>query len=101
MGRDIEVEDATAVMCKYDKNEQNLEPDGVYGEEVYRSELRHMIVEERFPCLGWRFSIVDHVLGDGRLGQIYTELQKFAVNSGRAPEWVIPTYGADQVPSLL
>ena len=35
LGWDVEVADAPGVMCKYDKYEQNLEPDGVYGEEVY------------------------------------------------------------------
>ena len=63
MGRDVEVEDAPAVMCKDDKYEQNLEPDGVYGEEVYRSELRHMIVEERSP---WQQGYVERVIGSIR-----------------------------------
>jgi len=57
MSRDIEMDDASALMCEYDKNEQNLEPDGVYREEVDRNELGHMIGEERSPCLGWRQSM--------------------------------------------
>jgi hypothetical protein len=39
MSRDIEMGDSPAVMCNDDKNEQNLEPDGMNREEVYRSEL--------------------------------------------------------------
>ena len=101
MSRDVEVEDAPAIMRKYEKYKKNLEPNGVYGEEIDRGELRHMIVKERSPCLGWRFSAADHVLGHGCLRDIYTELQEFAVNSRCTPKRVIATDGADQVPSFL
>src|SRR5215831_6372582 len=45
--------DTSTMMCEHDEDEQNLEPDRVYREEVDRHELGHMIGEERSPRLGW------------------------------------------------
>ena len=39
----------------------------MYREEVDRSELGHMIGEERSPRLGWRLGMADQVFGNGRL----------------------------------
>jgi hypothetical protein len=66
MSGDVEMDDASAVMSKHDKDEQDFEPDRVYREEVYRSQLGHVIVEERSPRLGWRFSMPNHVFGYSR-----------------------------------
>jgi hypothetical protein len=57
MSRDVEMDDASAIMCKDDKDKQNVEPNGVYREEVDRDELRDVIGEEDSPCLGWRFRL--------------------------------------------
>jgi hypothetical protein len=54
-----EMDDASTMMCEHDEDEQNLEPDGVYREEVDRNELGHMIGEERSPRLGWRLGMAD------------------------------------------
>jgi len=48
-------------------------------EEVDRSELGHMIGEERSPRLGWRLGMADHVFGNGRLRNRYAQFQEFAV----------------------
>ena len=40
MSRDVEVYDASSIVCEDNKNEEYLEPNGVDGEEVDRRELR-------------------------------------------------------------
>ncbi len=47
MSRDIEMDDTSAIMGEHNEDEQKLEPDRVYREEVDRNELGHMIGEER------------------------------------------------------
>src|SRR5262245_65068801 len=83
------MDDASTMMCEHNEDEQNLEPEGVYGEEVDRNELGHMIGEECSPRLGWRLGMSDHVFGDGRLGNRNAQFQEFAVNSRRSPGRVI------------
>ena len=43
MDRHVEMRDTSAVVSEYDKAKQSLEPNGVYGEEVDRNHLRHVI----------------------------------------------------------
>ena len=42
-----------------------------------------------------------HVLCDGSLGDINAEFQKFTVNSGRSPQWVVAAHRADQIARLF
>ena len=51
MSRDVEVDDASAIVPDNDEDEQDLEQHGRDREEVNGSQLRHVIVEERAPCL--------------------------------------------------
>ena len=64
---DVEVQNASAIMRENDKNEQDFKPNGMDGKEVDRGKLGNVIVEERSPCLGWRFWMSDHVFGNGSL----------------------------------
>src|SRR5215475_4217979 len=73
MSRDIEMDDASTMICEHDEDEQNFEPDRMYREEVDRNELGHMIGEERSPRLGWQLGMADHVFGNGRLGNRYAQ----------------------------
>ncbi len=41
------------------------------------------------PGLRWRSAASDHVLGDRRLGDLEPKLQQFAMNSRRAPQWIL------------
>src|SRR5215467_13947144 len=67
MSCDVEVHDASSIVCEDNKNEEDLEPNGVDGEEVDGRELRNVILEERSPRLGWGFGTPDHVLGNRSL----------------------------------
>src|SRR5262245_44639343 len=93
-------DDASAMMCEHDEDEQNLEPHGVYREEVDRNELGHMIGEERSPRLGWRLGMADHVFGHRRLGNRNAQFQQFAVNPRRSPERVVATDSSNQITRL-
>jgi hypothetical protein len=44
---DVEVHDASSIVCEDNKNEEDFEPNGVDGEEVDGRELRDVILEER------------------------------------------------------
>jgi hypothetical protein len=68
MSGDAKMDDASAVMSKHDKDEQDFEPARVYREEVYRSQLGTrdcggtfatfgMAVFEAEPCI-WLQSLV-------------------------------------------
>ena len=61
MSRRVEVHNASSIVCKNDEDEQDFKPDRVDGEEVDRSELRYVIIEERSPRLRWLFRISNHV----------------------------------------
>ena len=52
MSRDIKMH-YTSMMDEDDKDEQNLEPDGVYREEVNRSEFQYVVGEKCFLRLEW------------------------------------------------
>ncbi len=41
------------------------------------------------------------VLADARFADVDANLEQFAVNAGRTPEWILTAHGADQVADLL
>src|SRR5215510_2856332 len=101
MSRDMEMDDASTIMCEYDKNEQNLEPDRVYREEVDGNELGHMIGEERSPRLGWRLGRADHVFGNRSLRDLNSECEQFTVDPRRTPKRVLTADCSNQIASFL
>src|SRR5262249_48595983 len=89
MSCDVEVRDASSIVCEHNKNEEDLEPNGVDGEEVDGRELRNMILEERPPRLRWWFGASDHVLGNRSLRDLNVQLHELAVDPGCAPNRVL------------
>ena len=79
-------------MRENDKDEQDFKPDRMHGEEVDRSELRHVVVEKGLPGLGRRLLMADHVFRHGSLGDLDTQFQKFAANPGYAPDGVLAAH---------
>ncbi len=55
MSCDVEVHDASSIVCEDNKNEEDFEPNGVDGEKVDGCQLRNVIIAERPPRLRWRF----------------------------------------------
>src|SRR5262249_44510941 len=67
MSRDIEVDNASPIMRKNDKHEQNFKPYSMDGEKVDRRQLRYVIVKERSPRLRWWLGMSDQVFGNRSL----------------------------------
>jgi len=59
-----------------------------------------MIVEEGPPSLGWRFSVLNHVLGDGGLSNLNAEHLQLPVHARRTPQGILPGEAANQRPHL-
>src|SRR5262245_20330263 len=97
MSRDIKVDNASSIMRKDDKDEEDFKPNGGDGEEVDSRKLRNVIVEERSPCLRWRFWTSDHVFGNRGLRDLNPQLHQFAVNPRCAPNRVLAAHGSNQI----
>jgi len=60
-----------------------------------------VIVEERPPGLrGW-LAAAHHILTDAGLADVDAELEQFAVNVRRSPEWIVAAQHADQLANLF
>src|SRR5215831_8628706 len=101
MSGDVEVHDASSIMCKDNKDEKDFEPNGVDGEEVDGRELRNVIVEECAPRLRWWFGVSDHVLGNRSLRDLNAQLHQLAVDPGCAPDRVLSTDRSNQIADLF
>ena len=101
MGRDVEVDNTTSVVSQHNKDEQNFKPNCVDGEEVDRSELRYVVVEERSPRLRRWFRSANHVFGNGSLRDLNPQLHELAVNPRCTPKRILAAHGSDQITSLF
>src|SRR5215469_812878 len=101
MSCDVEVYDASSIVCKDNKNEEDFEPNGVDGEEVDGRELRNVILEEGPPRLRWWFGASDHVLGNRSLRDLNIQLHQLAVDPGCAPNRVLAAHGSNQIAYLF
>src|SRR5215831_6175098 len=97
MCRYAEMDDASALVRQDQKNVQDLKPNGGYRKEIDRDHVLHMVVQKRSPGLRTRSSRSHHVLGDAGFADLDSEFQQLAVNTWRAPAWVIAAHHADQV----
>ena len=61
MTRDVEMDDVPSVVSKDDKAVQDVESDRGDGEEIDSYDLFGMILQERSPRLGRRFTLLVHV----------------------------------------
>ena len=96
MSCDVEVHDASSIVCEDNKNEEDFEPNGVDGEEVDGGELRNVILEERPPRLRWGFRTSDHVFGNGSFGYLNVQLHQLAVDAVCAPNWVLAAHDSNR-----
>ena len=85
----IEVNNLAALVPQHEEDVEDPKRCGGHGEEIDRSKLRDMVIEERSPCLGRRLAVTDHVLGDRRLGDDDAKHLEFAVYARRAPERIL------------
>jgi len=100
VGGDVEMEEAPPLVHQHHEDIENSKGDGRHHEEVRRDQLLRVVVQESPPRLGRRFSLRNHVLGHGDLGDFDTELEQFPMDPRRSPEPIGQTHLADQLPNL-
>ncbi len=88
-------------MGEHDEDEEDLQRERWYDEEVDGGEVLHVVVEKGAPRGGGRLPVPDHVLLDRRLGDVDAELGELAHDARGAPAWVRRRHLADEVPDLL
>lgn len=96
MRRDVEVNNPATLVRENDENVENTKGEGRDGEEIDGGKLFGVVFEKRSPGLRGRFGKSDHVLSDGCLGDIDTESEQFAVDSGGSPGQISLAHGADE-----
>jgi hypothetical protein len=101
MRRDIEMNNAATLMGENEEDVENAEGDCRDREEIDRGKLFAVVFQKGMPCLGWRFGMADHVFGDCCLGNVDSELEQFAMNSGGSPEGIVFAHGADEITNIL
>ena len=85
------------MMGQDDKDVEDVKAKGGHGEEVDRDHAAEVIVQESLPVLGrGPAGTLDHVFGDGPLGNGQTQLEQFPVNSGSTPERIGAAHLADE-----
>ena len=88
MLRDVEVDDAPAMVSEHDENEEDTKASGRHGEEVDRDQVPDMVSEERPPDLRRLRTPLRDQARDGALGHVEAKLQELAMDSWGAPERV-------------
>ena len=68
MRRNIEMKYPTSVMTQSNEDEQDSKTDCRNDEKVCRDQLLCVVMQESTPGLGGRFTKVNHVIGNCRLG---------------------------------
>src|SRR5215831_20785983 len=96
MLRDVEVDDAPAVVSEHDENEEDTKASGRHGEEVDRDQVAEMVSEERSPRLRRPGTPLRHEPRDGALGYIDAEFQEFAMAARGTPEGIRGSHTDDQ-----
>jgi hypothetical protein len=92
---------ASAVVSQYQKDVQDLEANGRDREEVDGHQRRHVIVQERSPRLRRRSPMTPHVLSDAGFADVDAEFEQFAMDTWRAPQWVLSVQSSNQLAYLL
>ena len=101
MGGDVEMNHAAAMVGEHPEDKQDPKRHGWHYEEVGRSQLCDVVVEEGAPSLRGRLPCVHPVLGYRRLGKRDPELEQFAVDSRCSPKRIRQAHLADQVLNML
>ena len=79
---------------------QKPERDCRHHKQVHRGDAVRMVAQKRAPALRRWASPPCHVLGHARLPDIDAELEKFAINPRRSPQWIGKAHLADQLADL-
>ncbi len=80
----VEMHDSPAMMSEHDEDEEHVQVGGRHGEEIDRDEVADMVGQERAPGLRGRSAPLGHEPGDGPLGHLDAELEKFPMDAPAA-----------------
>src|SRR5260370_42400838 len=69
---------------------------GRHGDKADGGHGRRVVAKKAAPPLTWSPASLDHVLGDGRLGDLKAELEQLAVDARRSPKQVLCAHLPDQ-----
>jgi len=97
---DIEMNDSSSVMAEDDHGIEKPECCGCDNEHVDRCNVGQVVMQKATPGRGGDFGPPRQVFPDRGLADFDAELEQFAVDSGRAPEWVGQAHAADQITDL-
>jgi hypothetical protein len=87
-------------MTENHEGEEELKCDGRHHEEVYGDQVLD-VIEKGSPRLGGRFAVPDHVLGDGCLRHLNSNLQQFGMDARSSPARVGETHFPDEIPNFM
>src|SRR5436190_15915287 len=88
---------SSALVVQDDKHIQNAERDGRDGGEIDRDDRLHVIAQKGHPALAPGRCLPWLVLLNRRLGNLHSQLEKFAPNSWRTPGWILIPHAPDQL----
>ncbi len=97
---DVEVNNEASSVGQYDTGVENPKRRRGHSEEINRGHVAHMVAQEGFPGLGWRFSVANHVFRDGCWGHLNLQHEQLSVDSRGSPERIFTGHSSDQIPDL-
>ena len=80
---------------------EKLEAYRRHDEEVHGGDAVDMVLEESLPSLGRRPMASHHGGGNGRLRDLNSKLEQFAMKTWGAPEWIRQAHFTDQPTEFL
>ena len=97
---DVDPDELSATEPDHDEGIKQVETDSWNNEQVHRSNVWRVVMQESPPSLAGRRPPFDHILGDARLRDLKPELEQFAVNAWRTPKWILHAHPPDQYAQL-
>src|SRR6266852_2026378 len=88
------------MMQQHHEYVEHPEGRGRHDEEVDGDEVGEVVLKERSPGLRRWLRATRHEPGNGPLRDVEAELEKLAVNAGRAPEGIRERHGAYEIRKL-
>jgi hypothetical protein len=88
MRGDAEPQDLSPAMADQQQSIEKSEGDGRNDKQVHRRNAIRMVAQKRLPALGRWSSPARHILGDAGLPNVDAELEQFAVDAWRTPQWI-------------
>ena len=100
MGSDAKVHNAAAIMREHKEDKQQRESRSWHHEEVSRSQLLHVILQEcRLGLRGW-IARANHVLGHCGFANVNAKFHEFAMDAWGAPARIGRAHLSNEVPNF-